>query len=91
MSASDGEQDAETDVDEPKRKRPKVLQKYLPGYQVKYPVSRHSSVSENHAYCTVCRCDFGVGHGGMGDVAVVLARWLMDYGVKLANHRSQGG
>jgi len=68
MSASDGEQDAETDVDEPKRKRPKVLQKYLPGYQVKYPVIRHSSVSENHAYCTVCRCDFGVGHGGMGDV-----------------------
>ena len=47
MSASDGEQDAETDVDEPKRKRPKVLQKYLPGYQVKYPVIRHSSVSEN--------------------------------------------
>jgi len=47
------ELDAETDVDELKKKK-KVLQKCRPGY--------------NHAYCTECRCNFSVGHGGIGDV-----------------------
>jgi hypothetical protein len=45
-----------------------VLQKYLPEYQVKYPVVRKSSVSDSYAYCTTCRCDFSIGHGGIGDV-----------------------
>jgi len=68
MADSEIELDAETGDDEPKKKKQKVLQKYLPGYQIKYPVIRRSSVSDNHAYCTVCRCDFNVGHGGIGDV-----------------------
>jgi len=50
------ELDAETDVDEPKKKKQKLLQKYLSDSQIKYPVIRHSTVSDNHAYCTVCRC-----------------------------------
>ena len=54
MADSEIELDAETGDDEPKKKQ-KVLQKYLPGYQIKYPVIRRSSVSDNHAYCTVCR------------------------------------
>jgi len=68
MADSKIELDAETDDDEPKKKKQKVLQKYLPGYQMKYPVIRWSSVSYNHAYCTVCRYAFCVGHGGIGDV-----------------------
>ena len=68
MADSEIELDTETDVDEPKKKKQKVLQKYLPGYQIKYPVIRQSSVSDIHAYRTVCRCDFSIGHGGIGDV-----------------------
>jgi len=60
MADSEIEPDAETDDDEPKKKKQKVLQKYLPGYQIKYPVIIRSSVSDNDAYCTVCRCDFRV-------------------------------
>jgi len=71
MADSEIELDAETDNDEPKKKKQKVLQKYLPGYQIKYPVIRLSSVSDNHAYCTVCRYDFSVGHGCIGDDFVV--------------------
>ena len=60
MADSEIELDAETDNDKPKNEKQKVLQKYLPGYQIKYPVMRWSSVSDNHAYYTVCRCDFCV-------------------------------
>jgi len=44
MADSEIELDAETDDDEPKKKKQKVLQKYLPSYQIKYPVIRRSSV-----------------------------------------------
>ena len=54
MADSEIELDAETDDDEPKKKKQKVLQKYLPGYQINYPVIRQSSASDNHAVCTVC-------------------------------------
>jgi len=40
MAVSEIEHDAETDVDEPKKKRKKVLQKYRPGYKIKYFVIR---------------------------------------------------
>jgi len=44
MANSEIELDAEMDDDEPKKKKQKVLQKYLPGYQITYPVIRRSSV-----------------------------------------------
>jgi len=68
MMDSDIKHHAKTDIDELKKKRKKVLQKYCPGYKIKYSVIRKFLVGDKHAYCTVCRCDFSVGHGGIGDV-----------------------
>ena len=48
MADSEIELDAETDDDELKKKKQKVLQKYLPGYQIKYPAIWRSSMSDNH-------------------------------------------
>jgi len=60
--------DAEMDIDEPKKEKKKVLWKYRPSYEIKYSVIRKSRIGNNHAYCTACRCDFSVGHGGIGNM-----------------------
>jgi len=51
---ADSELGVEMDVDEPKKKMKKVLQKYRPCYEIKYRVIRKSLVDDNHEYCTVC-------------------------------------
>jgi len=66
MADNEIELDAEMDFDELKKKKKKVLQKYHPGYEIKYSVL--VSHGDNHAYCTQCRCNFSVDHGGIGDV-----------------------
>ena len=55
-------------ADGPKPKRTKTVdQKYKQEYSLKYPVITSSRVSASHAFCTVCRLDFGVAHGGAYD------------------------
>ena len=54
---------------QPKAKKLKVLQKYLAEYEVKYPIVRKSNVGNTYAYCSICRSDFSIGHGGIGDIA----------------------
>lgn len=44
-----------------------VNQKFKKDYTVKYPVITVSRVSESHAFCSACRLDFSVAHGGMND------------------------
>ena len=70
LRESDGE--AETGNASPPAKRwkvkQKVLQWYRAEYAVKYPVIRRSSLSETHAYCTLCTIDLSIGHGGLQDV-----------------------
>lgn len=51
-----------------KAKKRKVLQKYRAEYAIKYPVIASCSTDETCAHCKVCRCDFSIGHGGIGDV-----------------------
>ena len=45
-----------------------MLQKYQHEYELKYPVIRKSGVAVSFVYCTLCHCDFTVGHGGISDV-----------------------
>ena len=42
-----------------------VDQKNKPEYSVKYTAITSSRVSASHAFCTICRLDFGVAHGGV--------------------------
>ena len=51
-----------------KAKKRKVLQKYRAEYTIKYPVIARCSTDETCAHCKLCRCDFSIGHGGLGDV-----------------------
>ena len=60
-SASDAEEE------KPKKKKPRVLQKYRAEYALKYPVIRKSTVGETYANCTVCSSFFSIAHGGIGD------------------------
>lgn len=58
------------DVEKTQKKRKPtktVKQKFKKDYTVKYPVIVPSRVSESHAFCTICRLDFTVAHGGLND------------------------
>ena len=58
--------DSEVEV-QPKAKKRKFCGNICE-YEINYPVMRKSNVSNNHAYCSLCRADFSIGHGGIGDV-----------------------
>jgi len=64
----DSESDSEVVV-ELKAKERKSLQRYRADYSVTYPVVTKSGVGNTYAYCTVCRSDFSIRHGGIGDIA----------------------
>ena len=42
-------------------------QKYRKEYTEKYPVLVKSKLSDFHAWCTVCKIDKNISHGGMSD------------------------
>lgn len=49
------------------QKKPKVVQKYKQDYNSEWPVLKASSTSISSAFCTLCRVDFSVAHGGRND------------------------
>ncbi len=52
----------------PKAKRTKTVnQRFKKEYTEKYPVITASRIGERHAFCTVCRLDISVAHGGIHD------------------------
>ncbi len=52
----------------PKAKRTKTVnQRFKKEYTEKYPVITASRIGESHAFCTVCRLDISVAHGGIHD------------------------
>lgn len=55
--------------DQSRSKRTTVKQKFRKDYTIKYPFITASRVSENHAFCGICRLDISVAHGGMNDCA----------------------
>jgi len=67
---ADRESASDAEEEKPKKKKPRVLQKYRAEYALKYPVIRKSTVGETYANCccTVCSSDFSIAHGGIGDV-----------------------
>lgn len=56
----------------PPRKRVKptktVDQKFRKEYHEKFSFITRSTQSDSHAFCTICRVNFSVSHGGMYDV-----------------------
>ena len=60
--------DATDDETERVAKKPRVMQRYRSEYSVSYPVITRSSLSQYNAYCSVCKADFSVSHGGLTDV-----------------------
>ncbi|KAL8580520.1 hypothetical protein ACOMHN_054675 [Nucella lapillus] len=42
--------------------------KFSAQHKSKYPFLRKSDEGENSAWCTVCRCNIGIGHGGKHDI-----------------------
>ena len=65
---ADRESASDAEEEKPKKKKPRVLQKYRAEYALKYPVIRKSTVGETYANCTVCSSDFSIALGGIGDV-----------------------
>lgn len=45
----------------------KACQKYRKEYSELWTSLKASSVSENHVFCELCKCDFSVQHGGRDD------------------------
>jgi hypothetical protein len=59
------------DYSPPKKRAKKtktVDQRFRPDYSVAYPVIKKSLKSSSHAFCSLCRSDFSVAHGGLNDV-----------------------
>jgi hypothetical protein len=52
-----------------KQKRTRDLQNYLSEYEVKYRTVRQSGVDNTYVHCSICRSDFSIGHGGIGEIA----------------------
>ena len=60
--------DSNVDNSESESTSIKAKQKYRAEYAIKYPVIARCTTDETCAHCKVCRCDFSIGHGGIGDV-----------------------
>ena len=45
----------------------KSTQKWRSDYSLTYPVLKQSTVSDSHAFCSVCNISFTVAHGGITD------------------------
>ncbi|KAK7476106.1 hypothetical protein BaRGS_00032660 [Batillaria attramentaria] len=45
-----------------------TVQCFRQEYTTSYPVIRKSSVGANHVFCTACRCDISIAHGGIDDI-----------------------
>ena len=50
----------------PKKKR-RVVQKYRQSYHEKFPCLIPSDKGNTYVHCTICKADFGCGHGGLFD------------------------
>jgi hypothetical protein len=50
-----------------KKRTKTVNQRYKKDYCLKFPMLTASRVSESHAFCTFCKLDFSVAHGGAND------------------------
>ena len=57
-----------TATDSPqKKKRRQSEQRFLPAYAAEWPAVVRSKL-EFHGFCTLCKCDFSVRHGGRFDI-----------------------
>ncbi len=65
----ESDESVESEFEEiPPAKKAHVTQRFKSDYSVRFPVITKSNVSEGHAYCNMCMCDFSVSHGGIVDV-----------------------
>ena len=53
--------------DQPAKKK-KYLVKFNESWSQKFKSIQKSRKGENYALCTVCGCDFSIGHGGENDI-----------------------
>ena len=53
---------------EPVSKKIKYLVKFKDSWIEKFNFIQKSFKGENFASCSVCRCDFSIGHGGENDI-----------------------
>jgi hypothetical protein len=51
------------------KKRVKWSQRYLASYALELPGIQVSTISKEHAFCSICSVDFSVAHGGRNDVS----------------------
>ena len=52
---------------EPKSKQAKRLCSFRKEYSVQWPCLSAVPSNSHHVHCSVCRCDFSIGHGGRTD------------------------
>ena len=50
------------------KKKARLGQRFHLEYSVQFPVITKSHINDQHACCTVCKCDFDISHSGIGDV-----------------------
>ena len=50
------------------KKKHTLGQHFRSEYSVQFPVITKSHINDQHACCTVCKCDFDISHSGIGDV-----------------------
>jgi hypothetical protein len=55
---------------QPVSKKKKYLVKFKDSWIEKFNFIRKSFKGENFASCSVCRCDFNIGHGGENDILI---------------------
>ena len=68
------ESEVEIVEEQPKAKKKRYSQKYRPEYHSKNKHIVSSSKGACYAYCTACRFDFSIAHGGLRDVTKHLER-----------------